>query len=414
MSAWSVFAQLRHILVAAPSWPAPRLGTMTAIDERTMSACARNIVNCANVAAGEAVIVKGGVHAMRMLEKIAVECYRRKAIPLITVTSDRYTKEVYKVASASVLSDPPKHFESAVKSMDTLIALEELDDPAIAANFPPKKVQARRSGMMPIVDIIHHPTDGKKWVYAGWPTRAAAKAYGVPYSDLQRLVIGGTAVASQQLMRVGKSLERKFKDAMWVRVSDDNGTDFRVKVLGRRANIDDGVISKEDFEANDRGANLPAGELFFAPHETVGEGSFFCPITRDEMTEKLVRDLHLEFKGGRLLLDKVSASRNGDAVVASFKAYQQLDKKKYNPVRTTNIAELGIGFNPRIDKAIGYILTDEKVKGTVHIAFGMNKSYGGTSASIMHWDFVSAPGVDIEVERVDGQTVEVMRKGRIV
>jgi hypothetical protein len=32
----------------------------------------------------------------------------------------------------------------------------------------------------------------------------------------------------------------------------------------------------------------------------------------------------------------------------------------------------------------------------------------------MHWDFVSAPGANIEVERIDGRTVLLMRNGRLL
>lgn len=387
---------------------------MVAVSERTMEACARNVVNSLNVSRGEAVVVKGGAHSLRMLEKIAVECYRQGAVPLITVSSDRYTKEVFRTASPSVLSTTPRHLEGAVKSADTIVVLEELEDPRLMASLPLNKIQARQKSMMPIIDIIHKPTEGKKWVYVGWPTEAAAKAYGVSFPDLRRLVLGGISVSSAELMRTGKRLQGKLAEASWVHVWDDKGTDFRVRIDGRRANIDDGIISEEDFEANDRGANLPAGELFYATHETVGEGTFYCPVTRDQMTEKLVRDVRFTFRDGKLLLQSISARKDADAIVRSFKAAERIDSRRYKPVRTTNIAELGIGFNPRIDRAIGYILTDEKICGTAHIAFGMNKSYGGTSASAMHWDFVSAPGVNIDAERGDGSVVRVMRKGKML
>jgi len=50
-----------------------------------------------------------------------------------------------------------------------------------------------------------------------------------------------------------------------------------------------------------------------------------------------------------------------------------------------NIAEFGIGTN---DKAIlsGKIIEDEKVLGTIHIAFGDNKSMGGTIRVASHLD----------------------------
>jgi leucyl aminopeptidase (aminopeptidase T) len=49
------------------------------------------------------------------------------------------------------------------------------------------------------------------------------------------------------------------------------------------------------------------------------------------------------------------------------------------------VAEFGIGTN---DKAIlsGKILEDEKVMGTIHIAFGDNKSMGGSVRVASHLD----------------------------
>ena len=49
------------------------------------------------------------------------------------------------------------------------------------------------------------------------------------------------------------------------------------------------------------------------------------------------------------------------------------------------VCELGIGTN---EAAIlnGIILEDEKVYGTVHIAFGTNTSFGGTNKAECHMD----------------------------
>ena len=376
--------------------------------------CAKNMVDSCNLSRGDSVIVKSGAHNQELLEHIALECYRRGAVPIILTSSDRLAKAVYDEISASTLSTVPKHYVGMVRDADMLIAVEEIDDPKVAEGFPRDKLTAKQRGMLPVYDLIYDPKDGKKWLYAGWPTEAAAKSYGIPYKQLERIIVGGISVPSKELMRTGMKMLSKFKDASDVHVWDGKGTDFRVNVRGRRANIDDGFISKDDFKAGDRGCNLPAGELFFAPHETVGEGTIYCPITRDRMSEKLIRDVRLEFKDGRLLLNKTEAANDVDQLVASFKECERIDRKKYDPVRTKNVAELGIGFNPKIKRAIGYILTDEKVWGTVHVAFGSNNTYGGESESIMHWDFVSAPGINIEVERDGGKTTRVMTKGKLV
>ncbi|MFA6456616.1 MAG: aminopeptidase, partial [Bacteroidota bacterium] len=70
-----------------------------------------------------------------------------------------------------------------------------------------------------------------------------------------------------------------------------------------------------------------------------------------------------------------------------------------------NVAEFGIGTN---DKAIitGKIIEDEKVMGTIHIAFGDNKSMGGTVRVASHLDgLVKHPTVWFDDNKImaDGQ-----------
>ena len=371
------------------------------------------MVDTCNVKRGENVVVRGGTHAQELLEEISLECYRKGALPLIVVTSDRFSKAIYDEIPSTTLSQSPKHYVGMVEKADTLIVIEEMDDPKIAERFPRDKLAARQKAMLPVIEIVYHPKRGKKWLYAGWPTKAAAKKYGVTYEQYEKTVIGGISVPPKELMTIGRRMAKRFSDVSWVHVWDDKGTDFRVNISGRRANIDDGFVSKQDIDAGDRGANLPAGELFFAPKETMGEGTIYCPITQDRMSGKLITDVLLRFRKGKLMLEKAEAGSNLYQLVASFRECEAIDSKRFSRVRTLSVAELGIGFNPKIKKAIGYILTDEKVAGTVHLAFGANNTYGGTSDSVMHWDFVSAPGVNIEVEKRGRKAVPVMVKGRL-
>ncbi|MGL5634500.1 MAG: hypothetical protein ACRDDL_05515 [Sarcina sp.] len=57
----------------------------------------------------------------------------------------------------------------------------------------------------------------------------------------------------------------------------------------------------------------------------------------------------------------------------------------------TVIAEFGIGLNENVKEIIGYSVLDEKCKGTVHIAIGSNKMFGGNNESSLHFDFVCVP-----------------------
>jgi len=375
---------------------------------------AKNIVVTSNLRKGDSVAVMGGAHALELLEEISLECYRNGAIPMMVVTSDRYAKRVYSEIPASTLALEPKGLIGMAKASDMLISVEDFEDPSIRQRFPREKLQARQKANLPLNKLLTDPKTGKKWLYAGWPTPSAAKMWDVPYREFEEIVLGGMSVPPQTLMQIGKRINRKLAKAAWVHAWDSKGTDIRLKIKGRFRNIDDGIISQADYDIGDRGANLPAGEVFIAPHETVGDGTLYCPITQDRMSDRIVRDVLLEFRNGVLDLKRTRASKNLSALRSSFKECEKVDRIRFKPTRTRNVAELGIGFNPRIKKATGYILTDEKITGTIHVAFGLNKGYGGNSNSTMHWDFVTAPGINLDAEDDAGRTTSILENGRFI
>jgi len=382
------------------------------ITREKIAKCADSIVTGMNLKRGEAVLIRGGTHIQELLEEIGLQCYKKGAHPLIMATTDSFSKRVFDEIPKETLEITPKHYLGAIKEADAYIVVEPLKDPEIQTNFPPEKVAARTKANVPIRKELYgeETGKGKKWTYAGWPTQEAAKFYGIGYDDLEHLIVEGMTVPASTLKENTSKLTEHLEGQDVLHITDKKGTDFTCRIKGRRINEDDGIVDDHDIEMNDLGNNLPAGEVFIAPHETFGEGTIYCPITKDRFTNKIVRDIALHFKDGRLLLDDCTARVNGDHMIDTFKRCLEIDKDE-KEVRTTNIAELGIGCNPAIDKAIGYILTDEKLGGSVHVAFGSNASFGGTSKSSMHWDFVTHPSATIEI--ADTKEV-IMKDGEIL
>ena len=365
-----------------------------------------------NFKPGEAVVIRGGTHTQELLEEIGILCYKQGAQPLIMANTDDYSARVYHEVSKETLETTPKHYLGAIKATDAYIVVEPYQDPKIQTQFPQEKIAARTEAVVPIRKEIYgeETGGGKKWTYAGWPTYEAAKFYNVDYDDLERLVIEGIMVSATTLKGYTSKLAKRLKGTDVLHITDAKGTDFTCKIQGRRINEDDGVVDDHDIELNDLGNNLPAGEVFIAPYENVGEGTIYCPVTADRFTNKIINDVTLHFKNGRLLLDECTAGADREQLAGTFNRCLEIDRKEKD-IRTTNIAELGIGCNPAVDKAIGYILTDEKVIGSVHVAFGSNISYGGTSKSSMHWDFVTHPSATIEV--VDTKEI-IMKDGKLL
>ncbi|UUZ87116.1 hypothetical protein LJK88_42875 [Paenibacillus sp. P26] len=71
------------------------------------------------------------------------------------------------------------------------------------------------------------------------------------------------------------------------------------------------------------------------------------------------------------------------------------------------LGEFGIGTNDKA-RVTGVILEDEKVYGTIHVAFGSNNTFGGTVAAGVHLDcVVSDPDVYLDDKKI-------MEKGKLL
>jgi hypothetical protein len=67
----------------------------------------------------------------------------------------------------------------------------------------------------------------------------------------------------------------------------------------------------------------------------------------------------------------------------------------------SNLAEIGLGMNPAVERLTGNMLFDEKAAGTAHIALGTNTFMGGTVQASIHCDMVTrTPTVVIDGKMV--------------
>jgi len=164
------------------------------------------------------------------------------------------------------------------------------------------------------------------------------------------------------------------------RVTCPRGTDLHLDLEGREGIVDDG-----DLAAPGAFGNLPCGEGFIAP--AGGEGTI---ATRSLASIGLVQGhpAHLTVMGGRLIK---AAGAEGERLYELLTGAGE---------QGTNLAELGVGTNERA-RLTGNILEDEKMLGTVHVAFGASAGIGGTVAVPIHLDVMVTDATLV----VDGTTV---------
>jgi aminopeptidase len=161
-----------------------------------------------------------------------------------------------------------------------------------------------------------------------------------------------------------------------IRVKAPAGTDIVLPIKGRSAHASSGLFLQKG-----QSGNLPTGEAYLAPLEgmsngvVVVDGSF-------AMIGKVRTPIRIIVRDG--YATEISGGEEADRFINLIEPHGK-------DART--VAEFGIGTN---DKAIlsGLILEDEKVMGTIHIAFGDNKSMGGSVRVASHLDgLVKEPDV---------------------
>jgi leucyl aminopeptidase (aminopeptidase T) len=267
-----------------------------------------------------------------------------------------------------VIADPPsRELSQALRDeaqragADATLALIE-ERPTHGAE-PPPSVAAALAGadvfVAPTAKSLSHTTARKRATEAG---ARGATLPGVTADMLARVM----NVDFDALQARSRALAERLDGANDAHLTCPRGTDLRLDLRGRRGIADDG-----DLTAPGAFGNLPCGEGFVAP--AGGEGT----LTASSLAAVGLADppARLTVKGGRLTGAETDAGTR----------FLALLREHGDP--GANLAELGVGTNDRATLT-GNVLEDEKILGTVHVAFGASAAIGGTVAVPVHLDCV--------------------------
>lgn len=164
--------------------------------------------------------------------------------------------------------------------------------------------------------------------------------------------------------------------------------ELRFSIEGRK-----GVSSTGIYKKPGQSGNLPSGEAYIAPVEGTADGELIVDGSMVGIGI-LKEPLEIAITGGIL---KDVKGLQADIFLKSIEV-SELSK---------NVAEFGIGTN-RMARLTGVILEDEKIYGTIHIAFGDNSTFGGNVKAGIHLDGVILnPDVYID-------DIKIIGKGKII
>ncbi|HKH17835.1 MAG TPA: aminopeptidase [Solirubrobacteraceae bacterium] len=307
----------------------------------------------------------------RAVETVVGPCLGVQAGEEVVIVADRTTESLgaaLREAAARLGAEP----------VTTVMEPREVD-----GQEPPAAVAAAlaaaRVFIAPTRRSLSHTRARKAATEAG---ARGATLPGVTEDMLARLMACDFPAMAARSRRVAELLTA----ADEAHVSCPRGSDMTFDLRGRVAIADDG-----DLSGDGAFGNLPCGEGFISP--LTGEGTVVAAsLASLGMPDEHVR---LTVENGRL------ADASGDWG-ARWTALMDAAGQ-----RGRNLAELGVGTNERATLT-GNILEDEKMLGTVHVAFGASAGIGGTVSVAVHLDCL------VEDATLDVGGTRVLDSGRLL
>ncbi len=187
---------------------------------------------------------------------------------------------------------------------------------------------------------------------------------GITEACLVRTMNADYGAIAERTLRVTELLTR----ARTAHLTTAAGTDLELPIAGIAAIASTGLIREPG-----QWGNLPSGEAYLRPEEGKAEGVLVVDGALAGIGT-VGEPVRITVRAG--LAANVSGGKEASAFAAMLEKVGAAAR---------NVAELGVGTN---DRAVltGKILEDEKILGTVHVAFGNNASMGGSVDVPFHVD----------------------------
>jgi aminopeptidase len=265
--------------------------------------------------------------------------------------------------------------------------LVEMKSREINGQEPPQQI----ADLMKTVDVVICPTQ-KSLTHTD--ARREAVTYGVRVATMPGIKIDTMVrclnADADKVIELTKKIATALRQTSEIKVITEKGTNITMPMKDRQILESTGVL-----RVRGESGNLPSGEVYLAPWEDKSNGTIVIDGSMAGIG-MLGEPIKVEVKNG--YAEKIEGGKDAEKLI------QLLDKA--GP-EARAVAEFGIGTNYKAE-LIGEILEDEKVYGTIHIAFGNNKSMGGNISVGSHLDgLIKQPDVYFDEKLI-------MEKGKLL
>lgn len=323
---------------------------------------AENLVRYSvNVQKGDKVWIDAGGCDYQLVAHLIREIYAAGGMPFLNIRDNRLHRELIKGATDEMLDIWAERDAAFMDKMQCYIGIRGGNNSYELSDVPEDRMQEydKRYAIK-----VHHNIRVKKtkWVILRYPTEGMSQLAGM-----------STEAFEDYYFNVCCLDYAKMDKAMDPLVSLMNATD-KVRIVAKNTDL---TFSIKDIPAIKCSGhcNIPDGEVYTAPVRDSVNGTISYNVASIENGFRF-ENVRLEFENGRIVKATANNTEKANAI------FDTDEGARY-------VGEFALGVNPYVTQAIGDILFDEKISGSIHFTPGAcyDDAYNGNQSAV-HWDLV--------------------------
>jgi len=348
---------------------------------------------CVAIRRGDRVYLQAGPEAYPLAAALVEETILRGGMPHISGGSPNHldlvpgaTEFLLKHGSDEQLDYINPIEELVTSQFDVRIAVRAASNTQSLSGVDPERLRRYQAAHRALSEtFMRRQAAGElRWCVTQFPTDAYAQEAAMSLREYEDFVYAAVRVDDPDPIARWRETE-----ASQQKLVDWLAGKRRIHITGPNCDLEVGIEGRT-FENSDGHHNMPSGEIFTGPQESVTEGwiKFTYPAIYQQ---RAAHDVRLEFAGGKVA--RATASRGEDFLLSVLDTDEG----------SRTLGEFAFGMNYGITRFTGNILFDEKLGGTIHVALGAAyPNTGGKNRSGVHWDMICDTRDGTEVT-VDGE-----------
>lgn len=331
------------------------------VDKR-IETLAKNLVNYScRVQKGENVLIEAFGVDYQIVNCIVKEVYAVGAYPFVSLFDNRVQREILKGMDENLAKKMAQFDCHKMDNMQAYIGIRGGENAYETCDIDAKRMSAY--GTYYSLPVHHDRRVGKtKWVVLRYPTQGMSCMSAMSTEKFEDFYFD-----------VCNLDYNKMAEAMTPLVELINKTD-KVRIVGPGTDLTFSIKNIGGIKCCGL-RNIPDGEVYTAPVKDSVNGviTYNVPTSKDGIK---FENVCLVFENGKI----VKATANNTEAIN--KIFDTDEGSRY-------VGEFALGVNPYINNAMGDILFDEKISGSIHFTPGScyDEANNGNRSAI-HWDLV--------------------------